>query len=778
MECLTIEAVRGASRSTQIDFNSDLPICLVFGENGTGKSTLVDAIDLVCNGKIGSLEHRKLGRGQRREGYLPSLGRDPADVRVELKIGQVHWNASLERGAAKLCATPNRPRALILRRPELLNFVDAEPAKQYERLAKYIAVDEIESSETALRDAVNRIDRQVSDAIRATEQARSALEKLWENEGRPGDGWESWAASEAKKEVTELTSTVEFGDDFLQLVSTFNSAAVTLANTDANVVTAAATVAQTETALAEARKGFAKATDELLRVLKDARDYFVADPGATACPVCETPKDPGPLTQRLDARIASLSLLDKHSQELSKANIAHGSAVSRQNQAAISFAQSARAVSSRAAVSQLQEIRNLSIDWSQFTQLQDESLSASDPLVITQARLFKPTSDLIAPAITPRVASARKTLGQLTAIRSHIEDIGTRSRESEELTELQQRAKETLRIVQERRKAFVDDVLSRASTEVNTLYSKVHPGEKIGDLRLYLDPNERGSLKFEGKFEDLSTIPPQVYYSEAHLDTLGVCVFLAIAKQFNSSDTIIVLDDVFTSADQQHLHRIIQMLQDTASEFNHLLITTHYRPWRDIYRYSRGPTSRVQLIELLSWSLSRGVSHTRTKLVVDELEEVLLREPLDQQAVASKAGILLEALLDHLTVLYACSVPRRGDDMYTLGELIDAIDSRLRRALTVTLAATPPDPELPRPLAPFLEAMGTMTWIRNQVGAHFRIDANLSDRDVRSFGEQVRDFALLLACPDCGELPKSAGTGVDRRCHCRRLSLQPAVRPQ
>ncbi len=75
--------------------------------------------------------------------------------------------------------------------------------------------------------------------------------------------------------------------------------------------------------------------------------------------------------------------------------------------------------------------------------------------------------------------------------------------------------------------------------------------------------------------------PPQAYFSESHLDTLGLCVFLALAALDAPAETILVLDDVLASIDKPHVERLIEMLYAEATKFRHCIITTHYRPWKE-----------------------------------------------------------------------------------------------------------------------------------------------------------------------------------------------------
>jgi len=61
IEQLKVCAFRGATTELVIAFDPGKPVTMIFGENGTGKSTIVDAIGFVCNGNLGSLNNKRLG---------------------------------------------------------------------------------------------------------------------------------------------------------------------------------------------------------------------------------------------------------------------------------------------------------------------------------------------------------------------------------------------------------------------------------------------------------------------------------------------------------------------------------------------------------------------------------------------------------------------------------------------------------------------------------------------------------------------------------------------
>jgi AAA15 family ATPase/GTPase len=52
---LKLEALRGATQPFELKFESGKKITIVYGENGSGKSTVCDAFDLLGNDGLSSL---------------------------------------------------------------------------------------------------------------------------------------------------------------------------------------------------------------------------------------------------------------------------------------------------------------------------------------------------------------------------------------------------------------------------------------------------------------------------------------------------------------------------------------------------------------------------------------------------------------------------------------------------------------------------------------------------------------------------------------------------
>jgi len=275
-------------------------------------------------------------------------------------------------------------------------------------------------------------------------------------------------------------------------------------------------------------------------------------------------------------------------------------------------------------------------------------------------------------ALRSRHTELQKDINQHNAIKNHYDKVIGCYKKASHVKKVLTALQKALDIIHSKRIDFTQSILNEVADEWNRLYRKIHPNEPLGNCTLSLDPNRRHSLHQGAEFEGHQGIPPQAYFSDSHLDTLGFCVWLSIAKRGTPQDTIIVLDDIFTSADSVHLRNIVELLTEEAENFSQVVMTTHYRQWRDRYRYMQSASGNVHLIELHRWSLEKGVRACNSKLVLEELREALGKEPFDRQDVASRAGILLESILDTLALQYGRRTRHTRNDDHTLMELLNA----------------------------------------------------------------------------------------------------------
>ena len=333
----------------------------------------------------------------------------------------------------------------------------------------------------------------------------------------------------------------------------------------------------------------------------------------------------------------------------------------------------------------------------------------------------------------------------------------------------------------EERQRFTDDIISQIAQDVGKLYEAVHPGEGLDKIALPLDPAKRASMELKAKFAGLDA-PPQAYFSQSHLDTLGLCVFLALAARDRPDETVLILDDVLGSVDEPHVERVIGMVYEVSGKFRHTIVTTHYRPWREKYRWGwLKPEQPCQFVELTDWGIDEGIRVISALPEIDRLKSLLAASPPDPQAICSKAGVILEAALDYLTQKYECAVPRRQGAAYTLGDLLPAVSGKLREALKVEIRDGITDPAAPPTttvaLKPILDELARIAQARNAFGAHFKaISFEMLDTDAIAFAKQVEQLVDALTHPTDG-WPSNDKSGSYWRNSADSRRLHPLKKP-
>lgn len=771
IESITLEKFKGATNNVTIDFDTSKPVVIIFGENGSGKSTIIDAIDFVFNDSFGSIDQRST-TGSKAD-LLASLGSPSDNLKVVAKYAGNDWTGIIGHGKKPVSTgSGDRATVKILRRSEILKIVDGQPTARYDALKSFINVPKAENNENALRTAVNDSDKKYNDAVNAYLQAEQSLKEAWEAEGKPEVDYKIWAKNKSGIDATTLALSSSKLNSIILKINDCITACESLSISEINYELSEKAYIDAEQKYNSVRESIKGMEKDIVDVLEKAKDFLAKYPTVESCPVCEKSENAKELTDKIDKRLLSLkSLIEaKKVYEAARKNL------DVQNKVLLSkksdWVGKVRDLASFVRDSSTPEIDSLKITWPDFAAVLSFNKSDEADIAAPIAKQLWESLLQSKGAIESRKQKEEKEANQLKLIKTAYQTYTNKTIQSKRLEKELDTLKKLHVIVEKERKDFVESELGSISDVVDSLYTSIHPAEGLGKVKFYLNPKFIGSLGFTGEFQGTDDVQPQAYYSESHLDTLGVCIFLALAKKYSDENTIVILDDVITSIDQAHMTRFINMLHGEADNINQLIITTHYRPWKDRYKYYGGPTANVQLIELLHWSHPRGIRHTKAKLSVEELEEYLQEAKYDRQTVANKAGVLLEGLIDHIALRYNCRIPRKAEPDYTLGELLSSIESKLRKALTVQKKQTDGSVTL-SPLEPILEEIKTLSWIRNEVGCHFRLDNNTSDTEVKHFGEITIELAKALICHGCGELPYRDKSGSYWECRCGSAQMHP-----
>ena len=766
LKSLTLTAFRGSAATFTLDFEKNKKLTLIYGENGTGKTTICDAFEFLAFERIGSLENRGMGKGL--EKFWPTAGKPATALAVDLETHTTKCSGRIVDKKVAVSPVSARPRIELLRQRQILELIQAQPAARYEAIKRFIDIEAFEHSEETLRQLGKSLATEKQQAQAAEQENLAALQGFYEAAGSPaGLNAVTWAKQKLAEPTTGLDADIVAIGKLRTAFDALKGYPEKQVAREGAVATAKDLLTAADQALSAAIATATEGAGETLSVLEAGRAYLHAHPQSTECPLCTSDENIAGLAAEIDARLNALSALRTANSNRNAQQKALNDAETALVQMQADYQKAVTTFTTAQAGHQ----------WKTTVQLP----VAPPPADSAALSAWLNANEATAAAWAGVEAGWRDESKFLAQLKAAAERYDSNAARVKELTNLIPKIDDALVQCVEERQKFTDSIISEIAQEVGKLYSAVHPSEGLDTIALELDPKKRASIELKAEFSGHDA-PPQAYFSQSHLDTLGLCVFLALAARDRADETVLILDDVLGSVDEPHVERVIGMIYEISSKFQHTIVTTHYRPWREKYRWGwLKPGQACQFVELTGWAIEDGIRVISSLPEVDRLRTLLAESPIDPQAICSKAGVILEAVLDYLTLKYECAVPRRHGAAYTLGDLLPSIGTKLREALKVEIRDGITDANAASSstvaLKPIFEELTRIAQARNAFGAHFKaISFELLDTDAVGFAKHVLLLVDALTHPEDG-WPSNDKSGSYWRNNADSRRLHPLKKP-
>ena len=139
------------------------------------------------------------------------------------------------------------------------------------------------------------------------------------------------------------------------------------------------------------------------------------------------------------------------------------------------------------------------------------------------------------------------------------------------ITILEQRVRLSIRLKAER-------IISGISHDVESMWETLHPSKAIDNVRLSMPTGSDKAIDVVLTFHGLDQESPRLTLSEGFRNSLGLCIFLAMAMQVSDTERPLFLDDVVVSLDRTHRGMILELLEEKFSD-RQVIILTHDREW-------------------------------------------------------------------------------------------------------------------------------------------------------------------------------------------------------
>jgi len=579
---------RGAAEAVPLDLGGKSAV--IYGENGAGKSSFVDAIEFVLHsGKLNHLSHEYSGRNQEKaipnthapDGSATELWvqfADDAELNIKIARNGTHTKAGI--GATKMDGWDYG--RTVLRQDEVAAFIHSRKGDKYSALLPLFGLHELEVAAENLRQLVPAVEKQ------SQLSAKQATLKVLAPKRKQIFGDDDDAAIEVKvaalhEKYCPDSTTIAPADQCSEAEAALNQRVTDLSEDKQRYLAlralATSGISVAVEVVREANGKLAGSAEllitEKLQVLQSAQIFAgkLTEGDEIACPACGQ-----------NVTVTEFQAHIKAEQERLAEIIA---SFNERKTAIATLIDALKAFKNTLGKAELKDWNEamragplkVNLEWLDGLEperlrqaITEDGLTAIDthcaPIIAEADRLsqnappeIKELNDDLAAITTAKAVFEGKALAKEIA---RIEGI---------VAFLQELETGTRKEIRERCESVIADI----SIDIGTMWSILHPGEPIENVHLYLPEDDKAidiALKFYGKEQD----SPRLTLSEGYRNALGLCIFLAMAKREAANDRPLFMDDVVVSFDRNHRGMIVELLQ---KEFGNrqVVIFTHDRDW-------------------------------------------------------------------------------------------------------------------------------------------------------------------------------------------------------
>lgn len=575
---------RGAA--TNDELKSEGKSVATYGSNGSGKSSFVDGLEYLISGKVQHLAHEYSGKNQEK-GLLNTHRRPDENGGVEVVfddgtsvVSTIAGNGTEQRSGTGLPHLVRWDyRKTVLRQDEVAEFVRSTKGQKYSVLLPLLGLAHLETAAENVRHLAAAVLKQsgITEAKDERKRAWKAIE----------DAYGNASLSSLDSAIGQLCTTYveeaheHANEECLRRVDV--SLGKRLKNADAlqrlQIAISDLATSDIRVAIARTRSAAEALAHEAANVLAgqldvlQAMQMFLSDPKSATtseCPACgsrlpqaemkghvtrEMARLKGALRKQhawVAARRAAVTSAQRVVELCARADIQHW-AVSHSDTRLHGF------ISAAAVVEVGTEPTEATLEeWS-------KTLGEAASAAASVAAFHPPPADELANAQVRALAIKRALAAEETVASSAV---------GEALSDFLRDMEAGIRqqIHDKSRK-----VVSEISTDVQRMWGILHPGDPIADIRLHIPDDADKAIDIALQFHGKELESPRLTLSEGYRNSLGLCVFLAMAAR-DKGKRPIVLDDVIVSLDRAHRGFVVQLLQ---AEFpdRQLLLFTHDRDW-------------------------------------------------------------------------------------------------------------------------------------------------------------------------------------------------------
>ncbi len=748
-----------------LDFNGKNQVFR--GDNGSGKSSIVEAIEFFFTGGLKSLQDTQ---GLSLIRHAPHVNSSPDDVNITLTFdpGEIRLSRSIN-------SEPRWPRQLqnyldvairgtcILRRVQILEFITAKPADRYRAISSIIGIESLDGYELTLKHVSDQFEvtcaKLVSDVKSSQDTLKQTLTITELNDTVILSSMNKKLAELSQPKLVDLDSIDKHSKTLIKTIRLKpESSRVQLLEHLIRISKLPVDEMQSKSSslIQDVNRAILKLTQEdhrkaialggFLTSSKQIMDIW-DDP---TCPLCEKPIALKDLIETVEKRLETVRALSTEFSEFrshcSKLLEVTELLTSKTTEISVMCIKVPELndyyLELNKTIKLLQQF-NTHIKSPQNIKdpLSSEELSLTfKSIKETFTNIIKVCESLISQdKLTKEEEDLLKAINILQTVNKAIGDLKNNEPKLNHATRCRAVASTIYTKFVSTKNNIVQSVFNMIQSDVEKYYSMLHPTDGHKNIKIKL--LRRASLELKIDSFGRSDEDPRAYSSEGHLDSLGLCIFLAFVRKFNQDCSLVVLDDVVTTVDSNHREKICELLN---TEFNdkQLVLTTHEGLWiRQLHAYNiaTGTESKYIYRDIRSWDLSTGPHIYPFQSNWEQIEDKIAES---DKTVGRDARVHLEWVLKRICkAIQAKMIYRDPGEEYMIGELLPSAESRLDDLLKHCDFKA-------NLLKAFTHLKSTVVYA-NIISHDNELSDTLTFPEIHKFCECVKALNLSFACPQC-----------------------------
>lgn len=797
---IKISGLRGVRNTIELPLGGKSS--LIYGENGSGKSTVADVIEWFYSDKVEHLTGEEIGRkGYEALRNIFLADDDPGTLNLEFTDSNLDDEKIIEvqkkglKSAHKKTAQEfldylidTQNENLILRYKELVTFVLSSKTDKLKTLSSIIGYSQITDTRAVLLSVLNRLRREIKSSNfdnQISHQQSQIIEQFGQN--ITSDEQFIGVVENLVKPFSldiEIKELKDVNEVLKKIKTPDDSAAVKQETFLTKVQETMVSLPAHLDVLEEQYNGYKDQLDALVtdleklkklaldKLLTAGKELLVRGGyGDDNCPLCLTDKNRDELLADIDFRITELEEIKKEQTKLRTAK------QELQDQ----VAKTGRLLNGLYDDAQIKIEENNEHKANVHTIIQGVEKYKQQLSVGISGESKLPDGDTLKINRGVITAINEKSQAQLTAIKdarekdsksdiySKIKISGHAYAEIRRLKEqksVYEKQRDTLEVIYTRfldaQKTALEAFLTRFSAKIDDIYQFMNPGERVDNIMLVpiTKDDELSGITIQFDFLDSKEeTAPQKYLSESHINCLGIAFFLASVEAFNKRNKYILLDDVISSFDASHRKRFADLLIEKYNNYQ-IILLTHEKSWFEVVK---------NLVGGKNWSVNT-IKYSEAKgSFIDEAPQTLKQRIENKIEVGDKASLgndvrkYLEHILKEIAFNLGVKLPFRfneANEERMAYELLTELKSTLKKRKCSELVTDK-----------IIDRLIGSTFVGNKDSHDNKYEPEFGD--IKAFWYDVCELENLFYCSICNTpLSLKNYDKVNKKIRCNKGDLE------